>query len=116
MYRGPCIGSIYPTLLGFGGIQAIILSYSANSKLSPKLQPSAAFPMGYIRSLAHIDSPIHQSKEHDDSRRGWQRPMDSMVLGLVRRASKVHLAEPSWEQPQALKMQQPLIICLSVPL
>ena len=31
MYRGPprgsCIGSIYPTLLGFGGIQAIILSY-----------------------------------------------------------------------------------------
>ena len=24
--RGPCIGSIYPTLLGFGGIQAIILS------------------------------------------------------------------------------------------
>ena len=25
--RGPCIGSIYPTLLGFGGIQAIILSY-----------------------------------------------------------------------------------------
>ena len=28
MYRGPCIGTIYPTLLGFGGIQAIILSYS----------------------------------------------------------------------------------------
>ena len=31
MYRGPsrgtCLGSIYPTLLGFGGIQAIILSY-----------------------------------------------------------------------------------------
>ena len=25
--RGPCIGFIYPTLLGFGGIQAIILSY-----------------------------------------------------------------------------------------
>ena len=25
--RGPCIGTIYPTLLGFGGIQAIILSY-----------------------------------------------------------------------------------------
>jgi len=24
--RGPCIGTIYPTLLGFGGIQAIILS------------------------------------------------------------------------------------------
>ena len=23
--RGPCMGSIYPTLLGFGGIQAIIL-------------------------------------------------------------------------------------------
>jgi len=72
--------------------------------------------MGYIRSLAHIDSPIHQSKEHDDSRRGWQRPMDSMVLGLVRRASEVHPAKPCWEQLQALKMQQPLIICLSVPL
>ena len=28
MYRGPCIGSIYPTLLGFGGIHLIILSYS----------------------------------------------------------------------------------------
>ena len=27
MYRGPCIGIIYPTLLGFGGIEAIILSY-----------------------------------------------------------------------------------------
>ena len=27
-HRGPCIGSIYPTLLGFRGIQAIILSYS----------------------------------------------------------------------------------------
>ena len=31
MYRGPsggpCIGTIYPTLLGFGGIQATILSY-----------------------------------------------------------------------------------------
>ena len=26
--RGPCIGTIYPTLLGFGGIQATILSYS----------------------------------------------------------------------------------------
>jgi len=25
--RGPCIETIYPTLLGFGGIQAIILSY-----------------------------------------------------------------------------------------
>jgi len=25
--RGPCIGTIYPTLLGFGGIQATILSY-----------------------------------------------------------------------------------------
>ena len=24
--RGPCIRTIYPTLLGFGGIQAIILS------------------------------------------------------------------------------------------
>ena len=85
------------------------------TKLSPKLQPSAVFPMGYIRSLAHIDSPIHQI-EHDDRRTGWRRLIDSMVLGLVRRASKVHLAEPSWEQPQALKMQQPLIICLSVPL
>jgi len=32
MYRGPskdpCIGTIYPTLLGFGGIRAIIFSYS----------------------------------------------------------------------------------------
>jgi len=28
--RGPCIGSIYPTLLGFGGIEAIILSYRVN--------------------------------------------------------------------------------------
>ena len=28
MYRGPCIGTIYPTLLGFGVIQAIILFYS----------------------------------------------------------------------------------------
>ena len=27
MYRGLCIGSIYPTLLEFGGIQVIILSY-----------------------------------------------------------------------------------------
>jgi len=26
--RGPCIWTIYPTLLGFGGIQDIILSYS----------------------------------------------------------------------------------------
>jgi len=26
MYRDPCIESIYPTLLGFGGIQDIILS------------------------------------------------------------------------------------------
>ena len=26
MYRGPSRGSIYPTLLGFGGIQDIILS------------------------------------------------------------------------------------------
>ena len=26
--RGPCIGSIYPTLLGFGGIHLIILSYT----------------------------------------------------------------------------------------
>jgi len=25
MYRGPCIGSIYPILLGFGGIHLIIL-------------------------------------------------------------------------------------------
>jgi len=25
--RGPCIGTIYPTLLGFGGIHHIILSY-----------------------------------------------------------------------------------------
>ena len=28
MYRGTCIGTIYSTLVGFGGIQAIILSYS----------------------------------------------------------------------------------------
>ena len=28
--RGPCVGTIYPTLLEFGGIQAIILSYSAS--------------------------------------------------------------------------------------
>jgi hypothetical protein len=28
--RGPCIGLIYPTLLGFGGIQAIILSYKSS--------------------------------------------------------------------------------------
>ena len=25
--RGPCIGTIYPILLGFGGIHLIILSY-----------------------------------------------------------------------------------------
>ena len=31
--RGPCIGTIDPTLLGFGGIQAIILSYSLFSLL-----------------------------------------------------------------------------------
>ena len=29
MYRGTCIGSIYPTLIGFGGIQAITLSYTS---------------------------------------------------------------------------------------
>ena len=28
MSRGSCVGTIYLTLLGFGGIQAIILSYS----------------------------------------------------------------------------------------
>jgi hypothetical protein len=27
MYRGPCIRTIYPTLLGFGGIDHFILSY-----------------------------------------------------------------------------------------
>ena len=39
MYRGPsrcpCIGSIYPTLLGFGGIQAIILSYPLSNTIPP---------------------------------------------------------------------------------
>jgi len=34
MYRGPCIGTIYLTLLGFGGIQAIILSYNMFAGLS----------------------------------------------------------------------------------
>ena len=33
--RGPCIGTIYPTLLGFGGIQAIILSYNQSSQDMP---------------------------------------------------------------------------------
>ena len=31
--RGPCIGSIYPTLLGFGGIQVIILSINIDFDL-----------------------------------------------------------------------------------
>ena len=36
-FRGPCIGTIYPTLLGFGGIQAIILSYSLSYSIYMQL-------------------------------------------------------------------------------
>ena len=32
MYRGPCIGSIYPTLLGFGGIHPLFPSYRTDDK------------------------------------------------------------------------------------
>jgi len=32
-YRGPCIRSIYPTLLGFGGIKVIILSINIDFDL-----------------------------------------------------------------------------------
>ena len=32
-YRGPCIGSIYPTILGFGGIHPLFPSYTMHMNL-----------------------------------------------------------------------------------
>ncbi|KAG2565382.1 hypothetical protein PVAP13_7NG019900 [Panicum virgatum] len=63
MYRGPCIGPIYPTLLGFGGIQAIILSLSwyQPSLFSPWLSPrlcAAAAAHGRPAAGLLLPSPL----------------------------------------------------------
>ena len=53
MYRGPsrdpCIGTIYPIFLGFGGIQAIILSYS------PSLTVRIHFRFPFLVALLNED-------------------------------------------------------------
>ena len=48
--RGPCIGTIYPTLLGFGGIQATILSYPLLYMVSE--------PRSWVRSLPATQFPL----------------------------------------------------------
>ena len=55
MYRGPCIGTIYPTLLGFGGIQAIILSYSLSyNKFSQKIYKRNVMPRDIMHQCNSI--------------------------------------------------------------
>ena len=53
--RGPCIGSIYPTLLGFGGIHLIILSSTYISDLDSCINyscstPAAGIILGFVVS------------------------------------------------------------------